>query len=333
MQTIARAVALTLTAAALCAATPTHADAQLGRLKRKLEEKVGDKAADKAADKAQQGGPTATPRQLQFQGNLVEITEARLASLMKGLDAQREASPRIQREAAAADAQYASAAKEYEAKYARYEKEQSAYDKAWAKWNDCTTELNNRFGAEEDERNAAQAAKGRELEAEYDEAKQARMQELSKKMEAAQQRGDQKAMMAYRDTMMALLQPAMNAGMEGQKAVSEGQQRSKAHEAQLQAKCGTEPQRPTAPTPPKQASSIMAQLDTVAYRSSGLEGGQFDLMRERVVPWLRARAAGRRVSANYAYTAAELAALERMEKRLAPYVEQMENPAPWFAGR
>jgi hypothetical protein len=323
-----RAMAVALAAAALCAA-PMRAEAQFGRLKAKLEDKMADKAVKKTV-----GGEEIRASKVSFGGNVVELTETRLAAFVKGLAAQREARPRIAQEAAQADANYAAEQKAYDAKLAQYDRDFAAYTKAHDKWDACREEIDARARAEDEKRRPERERAQQEAEGSMDDAREARLQAIAAKMQEAQQRGDTKTMMAYRDSMQAELSGVMAAGQKSQRMAVEEEKRGKAWEAEFKAKCGAEPKAPTSPTPPQSSADIRAKLDSILVRGAGgaIDVGEAAIMRERIVGWQSARKNGTGAG-SYVYTKEELAALAAFEKELEPYREQMANPEPWFVGK
>lgn len=325
-----RGVGIALAAAVLCAAPP-RAEAQFGRLKAKIGEKMGEKVGGK-----EKGAGTTAIRasKVAFSDNVVEITDARIDALIRGLAAQAEARPRIAREATAADANFASAQKAFDAKYAQWEKDDRAYMAAKDRWDTCRQQLSDRFMAEEEKHGAEQEKIQEEAEASMDEARQARIQALAAKMQAAQQRGDQKTMMAYNDSMRAELSGVMATSQKSMQLGKASEQRGKANVAEMEAKCGKEPQAPARPKPPASSSDIRAKLDSIFVAGTGrtLDAGSAPVMRERVVGWMEARRAGRGAG-SYVFTQEELEALAAREKELEPYFEQMANPEPWFVGK
>jgi hypothetical protein len=220
-------------------------------------------------------GPAPT-----YSANLLEITNARIDQLMKGLDAER-----------ALAAQRASGndpvRKKHDADMKAYEAKKIAYDKKMADINARMTAYQNCAMA-----NAGAAgpnampsmAKMQQKLAGMSEAEQqafmARMEDLGKRGEAAKKRGDNRTMMAIADTVNTLM------------GITDEDRRAAAAAMKNHKDCGAPPAEmtnpslmPAEPQPPHEASeSEQSQqiTDKAGANAAGLTVEQYGVLRERV---------------------------------------------------
>lgn len=319
---ISTALAAMLALAALPA--PAHAQFGGGLLKaakRKAAEKITEKAVDKAAEKAGVGdssnaanaanagnangaggnaagarrrgngvmrgnsdasyaaGPAPT-----YSANLLEITNARIDQLMKGLDGERAYMAQLAKGADAESKKFDAETRAYEAKHAAYEKKVAAINARMTAFQNCMMSNAGASGGAM----PPGAAKMQQKLAGMSEAEQQvfmnRLQELGKRGEAADKRGDRKAAMAIMDTVYTLM------GMteaDRQAAAAAGAKALKNHKD-----CGEAPKEmtdpslmPVEPQPPTRGDADDARKaasDQAGAKAAGLTVAQYGLLRERV---------------------------------------------------
>jgi hypothetical protein len=338
-QTAARTAAL-CALAALPAFAPARADAQFGRLRdlgraaaRGVTDQLGDKAGDRAGQAAGEkaggraadraagaaaGAPRgrhaadeARPRAVKFSDEVVEITDARMAQLVRGLEAEAAARPGAERRYRAALAAAREADRTYPARKAAYEREHAAWARRQAALQACVAKVEAGHAGEV----AEQKREGAELEtrmrARFTPEKKAEMQALGARLRAAQARGDKAAEAALTDSVMRMMRndimPAANeANAFGQRVVAGS------HGMMAEARaCGTptaEPQAPQAGGAPD-AGMAGAIARQAGRKASGMDERAYDVLRERVEEYVRREGrVGRSLSS---YTAGELAVLAR----------------------
>ena len=311
------AAATALAAGFAVAALPAPAEAQFGGLLKKAKEKAAEKAAEKAVDKAAEkagvsdtskagaaaGGSSssssaangggrsrvmrgsadaaiATGPAPTYTANLLEITNERIDQLFKGLKAERGLA-----------AQRASGndpvRKKYEADMRAYEAKQAAYDKKTADINariqaytDCSMSNSGAAGPNM----MPGMAKMREKMATMSESEQQafmnRLQDLGKRGEAAEKRGDKKTMIAITDTVNTLM------------GITEADRRAAAAAAKNRKDCGAippemsnpslMPTKPERPQEPRESEQSEALADKTGANAAGLTVAQYGLLRERV---------------------------------------------------
>lgn len=311
-----RAAAL-LCAAALVAA-PSAAHAQFGKLKdlgkkaagSVVERKVEDEASKKAAGavSAADAGAAARPRAVAFTEDVLEITEARLAQLSRGVDAEEAARPAAEKRFQARLAAAKEADRTYETRRAAYDREYAAWDRKKTEIEACNDKVARKYenaGAADEKRSQEIHEK---LDAEMTESKEARLEALSERMQAAQKRGDQAAVRALADTVQREMAGVMAAGREGMAVAQRSQATSAAMERESKA-CGTVPPAPKNPDAGGYVDSDMARHEASAAgaKAAGLSERQYAVLRERVEAYARMK--GRTGRSSYAYSAGELQVL------------------------
>lgn len=323
-------------AAALLMGVAAPADAQgvLGRLGKKAGEAVakrtvGEKVEEAAAEQAGQGSRPLKGRKVGFTDGVLEITDARLGQLVGGLEAERALGPSLEGEIGAQMARYQKALDAYPAQQAKYERDRDAFDAKRAAHDRCMDGLNARW-EKEDEKNPDRARMeqiGSDLsEGPEADARERRLTELGERLQAAQARGDQKAMMAISDSVQKELAVFTAASREGMAVAERSTAQTEARKKEAAAKCpppaGTRPEAPPSPDRlyPKGASERLAEAGA---KKSGLAQREYDVLRERVGAWcvLRKRNPG----TQYVFTSEELAALEGQAAKLEPYCEQLQR--------
>jgi hypothetical protein len=219
----------------------------------------------KAPAEAQRGAAPAPT----FNDRVIEITDERAEGLLAGFRAELAALDASDQKRAAARAAYEEENKRHAARLKEYEGRKKT-------WQDCQ---------DADVKPAQDKVDKKATKAEEDitggdkEAFDRRMEELSKRMEAAQAKGDMAEMMRISDSIsksagMASSVEAGAAGTELQAAMQ---------------KCGPEPAAPEPPTPPSDAQFNVEQEGTTAANQEVSSGGkitpeQYAIMKERVRP-------------------------------------------------
>jgi len=327
---------LTLTLAALaCAITTAPAHAQ-GGLLRKMKEKAaaaagqaaGEKAGEKAGDKAGRaagvnaaGGSSFTPAAPTFDDRVVEITDARVDGMLKALATERTETDKYMQQSAAREKKAAAEKAAYDAKYREYQKASDEYERKVAAHNACTgTALT---GSAETQATQRKMAANMSTVTEADAKKlQARMEDLSKRGQAARDRGDNKTMMAVTDTIQMLMQQ-----MTGTSTSEMARMGNEAKQNMAAAnKCpdpGTAPVEPEAPNSGSGDSDAQRAIAVAAAKASGLTLDQYAVMRERVAYYVSVNGEFR-YSTAYAYSKGELDAMKKRLGELAPYKEQLQ---------
>ncbi len=226
------------------------------------------------APTAAQAAPAPT-----FNDRVVEITDDRAEGLLAGFRAELAALDASDKERASARAAYEEENKRHGARLREYEGKNKA-------WQDCQN-ANVKPAQDKAER------KGKKAEEDFtggdQEAFDRRMEELSKRMEAAQAKGDMATMMAITDSISK--SAGVASSMEAGKAGKELQAASE--------KCGPEPVAPEPPTPPSDAGpNLEAEGSTAANEAMSSDDKsaddkssdekitpeQYAIMRERVRP-------------------------------------------------
>lgn len=304
--------------------------------RRGVQQATGEAPAAPAASAAATAANTdqpARPRTVAFSENVVEITGARIDAMLAGLDAEAAARPALERQSAAAMAKYEEASRTFPARQAAYDDAHRAWSARKAKRDSCIEAVNARLLAAEqgDRESRAVEARGQAMlddEAAM-EARHKRMEALAQRMQAAQARGDQAAMMAINDTLQRELKPFTDLGRQGMAAAQRGTARSEAAQAEAKQKCGDaepEPKSPESPSTlyPRETSERLTAAGAAAAK---MDAAQYAVLKERVEAFVRARGRFGRY-ANWAYTAAEIAVLtERLDGLTAR--PEYEQRADW----
>jgi hypothetical protein len=316
-----RCLALVLTAMLVCVALPSSADAQFGKLMKKVGKKVAGRP-DSPTGAASVPAPT-------FTANVLEITDVRLGQLLKGLDAERAARPALQQQNAAAQAAYEAAQKEYGQKRSAYERDLATYQRKFDAYDNCTRQVEAKYEKEaagdasveeqEQARTATEAAM---------EAQAQRMQALADRMQAANARGDEKTASALADSLHALAAMTVARGAAGVQEARASDARDQRREAD-RAKCGDPGKPPAEPAPPSEThNSIATALERAGVQASGLTATQYAIMRERVAAYVNVNGEFR--SGNqYAFSADELHVLRQHSKELTARGEDLAPYGAW----
>ena len=238
-----------------------------------------------------------------FNDRVLEITNERADQLLKGYAAEAGAIKAARGEQATARAAYEEENKKHPARL-------KAYEQSHAAWQSCQDKYVKPAEAKgkQDMKKAQDDVTGGDQA-----AFERKMEEIKKRMQAAQAAGNTDEVMRLADS----LQQAM-----GMKTAVAANQAS----AEMQAasdKCGAEPERPEPPTPPSEQAP---NLDEAGAKASGLTAEQYAILKERVQAAVNEDGEVQVPSSMWAYGSAELAVLEKrgaeLSKGYAPVREQ-----------
>ena len=310
MHTSRRSILLALIAGCMTLA-PTAAEAQLGGfLKKKLEDKVADKVL----------GPESSSRAPapKFDDQVLEITEARLDQLLKGVEAEGAAAESARRAEARAKQQGESRRASYEAEKKAYDTKMAEFQAAYEKYTKCQMGVVGR-GAATSMQNPTMMKMAQKMmalpDAERD-AFQERVEKRQEAMQAAEARGDKATQAKLAAEMDTDLQKTVGISFaELQAANASSGQGAMNMQAELN-KCGSEPVPPKEPEDPTMVSiDVRDSVRTAAFRASGLSDAQYSILRERVAAWLAHKERNRSLM-RYGFTDGELAVLQARHSAL-----------------
>lgn len=323
-----RRFALAALSASLLIALPTAAQAQLGGfLKKKIENRIADKVL------GEDSGRRAAPPK--FSDDVLEITDARLDQLLRGIAAEEAALGRAQRADAQAKQQGAARQASYEAERRQFDAAVTEYQKAAMAYQKCQMDAF-AHGAGGAMANPAAAKMANAMnalpEAERD-AFQARIEARQDKMRAAQERGDEATRMKLAAEMDADMQKTLGISSEELRAGNAASSRGVAQMQAEQQKCGAEPVPPREPEDPTSVSiDVRDTVQTAAFAASGLSDMQYTVMRERTAAWLASKEEDKPLDL-YGFTKEELEALEAKREALVAHKAGLlaqPHPAGWF---
>lgn len=335
-----------LGALALGALVARPAEAQFGKLKdlgkaaargaieRKTEQQAEQvagersRAASDAAGVSSAGGGGAPT----FTDDVLEITEARMAALLRGMDAEVAARPAAERRFTAAQANRAEAERTYPAREAEYQRRRAAWEKARERQEACEAPVRARYEKAAEQESKRSEALGERMEDEMSDAKQARLEALAERMKAAEKRGDQAAVRALADSVQREMRTFVAMGQEGMQASKRVEAASDAMKAEL-ARCPNPGPEPKAPESPQHVGTeqAVAEVEQAAAKASGLTAYQYAVMKERVEAYVAILK--RRPNARpRGFTAAELTALDGARPTLQQHTLLTEGAA-WYPGR
>ena len=286
MQWCARGIVALSALSALCAA-PASA-----QLKPKLS-KLNPLAKQEAS-------ATRTPT---FNDRLLEITNDRADQLLKGYAAEASALKTAGQERSAARAAYEEENKKHPARLAEYEKSHAA-------WKDCQEKVVK----------PAEAKAKKDVQRSQDEvtggdqaAFERKMEDVRKRMQAAQAAGNMEEVMRLADSLQK------NMGMKSAAAANQAS-------TEMQAagnKCGAEPVRPQPPTPPSDSGP---NRDDAGAKAAGLTIDQYAILKERVLAAVNEDGEVQAPSSTWAYSSDEMAVLQKrgaeLNQAYAPIREQ-----------
>jgi hypothetical protein len=321
---IARSLAL----AALAGAVAAPAYAQGGLLG-----KIRDKVDPSKSVRGEQPESRAAKRRAApaFNDEVLEITDAHINQMLKGLAAEQAELQRVAAANAAAAQQNAAEERAYEAKQQEYERQMAVFRPKAEAYQKCMMEAQGAvLSAQQDPAVASVNQKMASMSEADQQRLQKRMEELQKRMQAAQARGDRAAQAALADTAMREMERMTGVSMgEMQRA---GQKASQAAMAGPQ-KCGPEPTAPVEPKRMRRDTRDSLQAASVAgLKASGLEARQYSIMRERLLAYVTL--GDKAGTTLYAYSDAELEALKSRMADLKRYEAHMRehSVSTWTMG-
>jgi hypothetical protein len=301
---------------AAAVAVPATSHAQFGRLRdaataaaRGAVERGAEQRAGEAVARKVGGGDEARPANVAFTEGVLEITEARLDQLVRGLDAESAARPAIEQRHAARVAAAREAERTYPARRAAWERAHADWARRKAVIDACIDKAMDRHAAVAKTRQAESEAIGAAAEAHFTPDRKAQLKALGDRARAAQARGDQAALMAIADSVQRItrneIMPLANAS---QALADKAQADSRVLNGEAKA-CGAMPPEPKAPTSGGfvDASAAVNEARQAGRVASGLDEREYEVLRERVEEYVRLN--GRTRASSYRYTAGELGVL------------------------
>lgn len=238
-----------------------------------------------------------------FNDRVLEITNARADQLLKGYAAEAAALRTAGQRQSTARAAYEEENRKHPARLKEYEQKHAA-------WEDCQVKHVKpaEAKAKKDVKQAQDEVTGGDQA-----AFERKMEDVKKRIQAAQAAGDMNEVMRLADSVQQ--------GM-GTKSATAATQAS----AEMQAahdKCGAEPVRPEPPTPPSEQA---ANLDDAGAKAAGLTIEQYAILKERVQAAVNEDGEVQVPSSMWAYSSNELAVLEKrgreLDKAYAPIRDQ-----------
>lgn len=267
-----------------------------------------------------------------FTGDVLEITPVRLAGLMAGLQAEEAARPGIDREYAAQLARYQAASDAFPARIAEYEREVAAWQATMRRYEACRKPIEDELvdGAAASADRAQMERTAQQFDTpEFKAQLKARMEGLAARMQAAQQRGDQKAMLALSDSLRTAMSPVAAAGQEGYAVAQRGQARAESAVDEIKRTCGEHPEskRPRSPDSPNELlpKGAWEQLEEAGARAAKLSRRQYAVLKERVGAYLALKKNGPGIAAQYAFAPGERAALDGAYPGLMGHATQLAD--------
>lgn len=278
--------------------------------------------------------PAAAAQQpaVRFTEDVLEITPARLAALVAGLKAEEAARPALDREYEAQLARYRAASDAFPARIAEYERAIAAWKADVERHDACVKPIEDRLvdgAAATADRDAAMSTAERLQDPGFKAKLEARMKDLAARMQAAQQRGDQKAMMAISDSLRTAMAPMTAAGQQGYAMAQRGQARADAAIEEIRRTCGEdpEPKRPRSPDSPNSLlpKGAWEQLEAAGAGAAKLSPRRYAVLKERVGAYLALKKNGPGIAADYAFTPGERAALDAAYPGLTGHATQLAD--------
>jgi hypothetical protein len=238
--------------------------------------------------KAQATASQTTARTPTFNDRVIEITVARLDGLLAGYKAEMAALDAADKKHGSVRAAYEEENKKHPARLKEYE----ARHKTWQECQDTVVRPAEARAKKETEAAQAEVTGGNQEDFER------RMNEVAERIKAAQAKGDMSEVMRLSDSLGKAV--GMTSAAAAGKASSDMQAAA--------ARCGAEPVRPQPPTPP---SYPELNLDEAGASAAGMSPEQYAIMKERVRYAVREEGKVEVTSSMWAFSSAELAAMER----------------------
>jgi hypothetical protein len=251
-------------AALLCIGVSRGAEAQFGKIKKA----VSDQAASTAGVTTKK---TVTVDQ-------IGLTVEDLQALRKGISAEVAAAPAIFKQAEEDQKNLQKAGE-------KYSREQSAYEKAKQKWDECGDKL---VASEQSQEDAlakkADAAMNRANMSESDqvslEAKAMKAQEAAAKVAAGTATAeDRRVLQEFQQTMAGVSATGASAAA----STNEASQFTQGQAGRVTAKCGPEPQPPTAPGYSSEHQMAVEKFHQTGREAAGMEQKAYWIKREELI--------------------------------------------------
>lgn len=263
-------------------AVPGSAHAQLGGLGKKIVKKAGVVPAAET---------TVKTGKVSFDAQVLELTDVRISQFLKGLAAEQQMAGKVE-------------AQDTEGIERRNAAKQAAHDKAWDEyqrkreaWGKC---------AEPEQQRAEKEMQGYGASVTDTVA----MQKIAERMKAAQAAGD----------MATIQRLADSVGKASMAVASKSQAMASDANAGILKKCGQQPEEPAKPT--LEPMLTFQDIRDAGLKASGFDGGQYAIMRERILPYVASKG---RNSGGMVYTEQEAKALEARLADLTQYAEIIQK--------
>lgn len=271
-----------LVGCALMAPEPAHA--QFGKLGNKIAKKAGVTPA----------GPNGQVKTgtVPFDEHVLEITDARVSQLVKGLEAEQQMAARVDRQ------DTDGIERRNRAKQDAHAKQQDEYDRKRDAWEKCAEPEQKRA---EDE----MGAYGKSLD------NPAAMEKIQARIKAAQAKGDMAEIRRITDSL----------GKAGMQAASKGQAASDEMTAAIRKKCGEPPVEPPDAEKPEPMLTFN-DVRIAGVEASGFTDRQYAILRERVLPFIVSKG---KTNSGMIYTDAEAGVLAARLGDLSPYAGIVER--------
>ena len=263
-------------------AVPGSVHAQLGGLGKKIVKKAG---VAPSADNTVKTGKVS------FDAQVLELTDARISQFVKGLAAEQQMAAKVE-------------AQDTEGIERRNAAQQAAHAKAWDEyqrkreaWEKCAEPEQQRAGQQMESYGASVTDT-------------VAMQKVAERIKAAQAAGD-----------MATIQRLADSVGKGSMAVAnKSQAMASDANAGILKKFGQQPEEPSKPT--LEPMLTFQDVRDAGLKASGFDGGQYAIMRERILPYVASKG---RNSGGMVYTEQEAKALEARLADLTQYAEIIQK--------
>ena len=265
-------------------AAPQPAYAQFGKLGNKIAKKAGVVPA----------GPNEQVKtgKVSFDEHVLEITDARVSQLLKGLEAEKQMAVRVEKQ------DTDGIERRNRAKQDAHEKEREAYDRKRETWEKC---------AEPEQKKAESEMQSYSKSLDNTAA----MEKLEERIKAAQARGDMAEIRRITDSVSKI----------GTQAAGKIQNSSSEMTSAIRTKCGEPPVEP-ADTAEPEPMLTFNDIRVAGIEASGMTDRQYAIMRERVHPYVVSKG---KTNSGMLYTDAEAQVLAARLVDLSPYAGIVER--------
>jgi hypothetical protein len=229
---------------------------------------------------------------VKFTEDVLEITEERVAQLVRGLDAEAAAKPAALRKFQAKVAANEEMERTFPAREAAWKKEYAAWEAKKAEHDRCLAGVDAKYSKEAEKLGKESEAAGKQMEKAagetFTEERTKKLKEMAERAQAAQARGDQKTALAIGDSLRTAMQDVMRIAAMGNETTQRSMAVSRESEAAMK-KCGTVPEAPKQPERGGYVDGSEAQREVkqAGVKASGLTERQYDVLRERVETYVR----------------------------------------------